>query len=72
MSNLYISQQGVVACGKKGHGGFYLERLLENDERVGKKRDEYTTPLDHWLRVLPEQETVASCEFCDEEEKNDG
>jgi len=70
--SLWISQQGVVACGKKGHGGFYLERLLENDERVGKQRDEYSTPLDHWFRVPREMESNITCESCDEEEKSDG
>lgn len=62
--SLWISNGGVVACGKKGHGGFYLERLLENDEKVGKRRDEYSTPLDHWLRIPPELVSDAVCEKC--------
>jgi len=70
---LWISQQGVVACGKNGHGGFYLERLVERDTKLGKASDEHLTPLDHWMRINPlEVERLGlSCETCQEEPRAD-
>ena len=54
--SLFINQNGRIACSK--HGGFYLERLVENDERVNRMPNEYTTPLDHWLRIPEEIDAV--------------
>lgn len=45
---LYISNNGRVACSK--HGGGYLQSHLE----VHPNAREISTPLDHWLRVEPE------------------
>lgn len=71
MSSLYINQQGVVSCGKNGHGGFYLERLVALDDRIGKWRDEYLTPLDHWVRFSTNADITRDikCEECLAEEK---
>lgn len=67
--DLFISQQGVVACSK--HGGFYLERLVEQDEKRGKTRFEYLTPLDSWFRLSTDAEPIkhVQCEECLAKEK---
>lgn len=61
---LFISQNGRAVCER--HGGFYLERLVERDEKLNKHPAEYTTPLDHWVRINPleVERHGLECETC--------
>lgn len=60
---LYINQGGEVACGRRGHGGYYLNMAVE----AGTAGDGVTTPLDSWLRVSPEDAAAHQirCEECE-------
>jgi hypothetical protein len=64
--DLWIANTGEIACGKDGHGGFYLERLVEKDEKVGKHSKEFVTPLEHWMRVPDEdvERFKLTCHSC--------
>lgn len=71
--SLWISNRGEVACASNGHGGFYLQRLVERDTKLGKLSDEHLTPLDHWVQINPlEVERLGlRCESCPEEQRAD-
>lgn len=61
---LFISQQGRIECGRDGHGGRYLNAAVAAG--LVTAADGYTTPLDHWLPVSPEDVEAhqLACESC--------
>lgn len=71
---LWISQQGVVACGERGHGGSYLHFALEGMKTSRRHTSVIDTPLDNWVELTQEMidatgRTDIQCEECREEAK---
>lgn len=52
---LFINENGRIVCLK--HGGSYLQSAVKN----APAELEYSTPLDHWLRI---PDYNADCEDC--------
>jgi len=77
MKGLWISQQGVMACGERGHGGGYLNSSVQAMKERGKFEWMIDTPLDNWMYVLQEDidkfknryDDEFGCEQCREEEE---
>lgn len=53
---LYINQNGMTFCWQ--HGGSYLRSYVEAHPTA----HQFDTPLDNWLRVLPEEKKAFAAE----------
>ncbi|MCA1781851.1 MAG: hypothetical protein ABR616_10895 [Dermatophilaceae bacterium] len=60
LAYLYVNQNGRIVCAK--HGGGYLRSHVEHRPNDAV----FTTPLDAWTRVTPDEadEFDAHCEDC--------
>lgn len=71
---MWISQQGVVACGERGHGGVYLHSAIEGMRVSGRYTSFIDTPLDNWVELTRDVidatgRSDIKCEQCREEEQ---